>query len=173
MTVVLDVSPSWGYTHAHPLQPDPMPESRDPAVAATLSKLREQNGLSDERRLYREADRSALQPTDRPGRFRLVANPGASESVVDIYGPGYVVQADSIGAGLAFVESTNPNWQETMELRAMQAPKGAPLERVEVEISVAELLKQGGLVYPVESVSVERAWYFTLPAGSVEVREVV
>lgn len=78
--------------------------------------------------------------------------------------------------GLAFAESTAPNWQETMELRALQAkqahPDQAPGDRVEVGVSIEELLRQGGTMYPVESVTVEKAWYFTLPSGSIEVREV-
>jgi hypothetical protein len=57
------------------------------------------------------------------------------------------VQADQVGPGLAFAESASPNWLETMEL------------------------EQGGRTYPAESVTVERAWYFTLPAGSIDVRE--
>ena len=45
-------------------------------------------------------------------------------------------------------------------------------DHVEVEIRLSDILKQGGLVYPVESVTVERAWYCTLPEGSIEVRAV-
>jgi hypothetical protein len=49
----------------------------------------------------------------------------------------------------------------------------SPANHVEVEIRLGDILEQGGLVYPVESVTVERAWYCTLPAGSIEVREVI
>ena len=45
-------------------------------------------------------------------------------------------------------------------------------DHVEVEIRLSDILQQGGLVYPVESVTVERAWYCTLPEGSIEVRAV-
>ena len=45
------------------------------------------------------------------------------------------------------------------------------MDRVEVEVRLADLLEQGGRMYPVESVTVERGWYFTLPAGSIDVRE--
>ena len=146
---------------------------RDPAAQSLLAKLLEEHGLTGQRRLYREAERASLQPGATAGSYRLAANPNPGESVVDVYGPGYVVQAESVGAGLAFAESARPNWQETMELRTMRAmhDKAHPAgERVEVETTVDEILKQGGLIYPVESVTEERAWYCTLPSGAIEVR---
>ena len=71
-----------------------MPISCDAATDAVLSKLLEENQLTGESRLYREAERSALSATDTPGVYRLPANARSSESVVDVYGPGYVVQAE-------------------------------------------------------------------------------
>jgi hypothetical protein len=44
-------------------------------------------------------------------------------------------------------------------------------DHVEVEVRPGDLLEQGGSVYPVQSVAVERVWSFTLPSGSIEVRE--
>jgi hypothetical protein len=41
---------------------------------------------------------------------------------------------------------------------------------VEVEVRLGDILRQGGLIYPVESVTVERVWYCTLPEGAVDVR---
>jgi len=150
-----------------------MPISRDAATDAVLSKLLEENQLTGESRLYREAERSALSTTDTPGVYRLPANARSGESVVDVYGPGYVVQAEQVGPGLAFAQTATPNWQETMELRAVRARAGNHPDRVEVEVRLGDLLEQGAIMYPVESVTVERAWYFTLPAGSVDVREVI
>ena len=150
-----------------------MPISRDAATDAVLSKLLEGNQLTGESRLYREAERSALSATDTPGVYRLAANARSSESVVDVYGPGYVVQAEQVGPGLAFAQTATPNWQETMELRALRSRDDNHPDRVEVEVRVGDLLEQGAIMYPVESVTVERAWYFTLPAGSVDVREVI
>ncbi len=147
--------------------------ARDAATEAVLSKLLEENRLTGESRLYREAERSALTVTDTPGVYRLAANACSSESVVDVYGPGYVVQAEHMGPGLAFAQSARPNWQETMELRALRAQADNHPERVEVEVRLVDLLEQGAIMYPVESVTVERAWYFTLPAGSIDVREVI
>ena len=151
-----------------------MPTPRDQAAESTLSKLLDENGLSGESRFFREADRTSLTSTGTPGVYRLAANTHPSESVIDVYGPGYVVQAEDVGPGLAFAESARPNWQETMELRTLRAgdaKREGGNDRVEVEVRLDDILRQGGLMYPVESVMVERAWYFTLPQGSIEVRE--
>jgi hypothetical protein len=151
-----------------------MPIQRDAATQAALSKLLEEHNLDGDARLYREAMRESLIPTGQPGVFSLAANPSPSESVTDVYGPGYVVQAERVGAGLAFAESASPNWQETMELRTLRASPDklrSSKDRVEVEVRLGDILRQGGLIYPVESVTVERAWYCTLPDGKVDVRE--
>ena len=151
-----------------------MPMQRDDMSQVVLSRLLEEHRLEGGSRLYREAERSTLTSTANAGVYRLAANPAPSESVVDVYGAGYVVQAEQLGPGLAFAESSSPNWQETMELRALRSgpPKiGSPAaDRVEVEVCLDDLLRQGGLVYPFESVTVEKAWYFTLPQGSIDVR---
>lgn len=150
-----------------------MTSSPDDAKQAIRSRLLAEHGLSNDSKLYREIERAALIPTGTPGGYRLRANPSPSESVVDVYGPGYVVQAEQVGPGLAFAETASPNWQETMELRTLRSGdhRSTPSDRIEVEVKLGDLLQQGGLVYPVESVTVERAWYFTLPEGSIDVRE--
>jgi hypothetical protein len=153
-----------------------MSAHHDDSTKQKLKVLLEEHRLFAETSLYREAMRDALTPTGTPGVFRLEANTNPSESVIDVYGQGYVVQAEQVGPGLAFAESDQPNWQETMEMRAMKMTKtsraAASGNHVEVEIQLGDILRQGGLVYPVESVTVERAWYCTLPSGSIEVREV-
>jgi hypothetical protein len=152
-----------------------MPASRDGTTQAALDRLLKEYALGGDTRLYREAMRESLTPTDAPGVYRLAANASPSESVVDVYGNGYLMQAESVGPGLAFAESARPDWQETMEMRAMKAGRaklGVPSEdKIEVEIRLDDVLRQGGLIYPVESVSVERVWYCTLPAESIDVRE--
>lgn len=153
----------------------PQMPTRDDAVQTILSKLLEENGLTDESRLFREAERKSLASTDTPGVYRLDANATPGESIIDVYdGPGYVVQAEEVGPGLAFAESASPNWQETMEMRTLRAgdsrSRSRGEDRVEVEVRLGDVLRQGGRMYPVESVMVERAWYFTLPEGSIEVR---
>jgi len=154
-----------------------MSASHDDATRTALAQLMADHGLTPTTRLFREAVREALVPGTVPGFYRLAANASPSESVVDVYGQGYTVQAEQVGPGLAFAESDRPDWQETMEMRALRARQnpGEPgaVDRVEVQVLLQDVLNQGGLIYPVESVTVERAWYCTLPAGSVEVREVM
>ena len=150
-----------------------MPASRTDAAQRVLDALLQEHGITRDTRVYREAERKSLTPTGTPGLWRVQANRTPSESVVDVYGPGYTVQAEQVGPGLAFAESASPNWQETMELRTLREGQGKanPLDRIEIEVRIEDLLRQGGLMYPVESVTVERAWYFTLPEGSIEVQE--
>jgi hypothetical protein len=153
-----------------------MTVSRDATTQATLDRVLRENGLEADTLLYREAVRESLASTGELGRYRLAANANPSEAVVDVYGPGHLVQAEQVGQGLAFAETPAPNWQETMEMRALRAGRGpqptAPPDRVEVVVRLEDVLRQGGLIYPVESVTVERAWYCTLPSGWIEVREV-
>ena len=152
-----------------------MTAPRDESAQQALQNLMNEHRLFAETPLYREAMRDALTPTGTPGVFRLQANPKPSETVVDVYGQGYVVQAEQVGPGLAFAESDVPNWQETVEMRTLRATRTSrakTADRIEVEIRLGDILTQGGLVYPVESVTVEKAWYCTLPSGSIEVREV-
>ena len=139
---------------------------------AALNQLLADSGLTRDSSLFREVLFSSLAPSGTPGVFRIAANAHPSESVVDVYAQGHVVQAEQVGPGLAFAETARPNWQETMELRAMRLDKNGhmPDPHVEIEVTLDEILQQGGLVYPVESVNVERAWYCTLPSGHVEVR---
>ena len=151
-----------------------MPTQRDEATHATLLRLLEVHHLSGDTRLYREAERASLAATAAPGVYRLAANAHPRETLVDVYGPGYLVQAEEVGAGLAFAESASSGWQETKELRVLQAglnPAAAEADHAVVEVRLADLLEQGGAMYPVQSVAIERAWYFTLPSGSIEVRE--
>ena len=131
------------------------------------------NHLTADTRLYREALYSTLRPTETPGLFHLAPNAIPSESVIDVYGAIHLVQAQSAGAGLAFAETARPNWLETMEVRTLRADASSgalPDPHVEVEVRLGDLLDQGAMVYPVESVTVERAWYCTMPEGAVLVR---
>ena len=153
-----------------------MPNEQPLETREILDRLLATHGLTADTRLYRETVRRSLTPTDTPGTFRLAANPTPNDSVVDVYGQGYLVQADQLGPGLAFAQSEAPDWQETMEMRVLEARRDrrslSSIDRVEVEVRLGDILQQGGLIYPIESVTVERAWYCTLPSGSIEVREV-
>ena len=153
-----------------------MPTHHDEAIQAVLDRLLREHRLAPDTALYREAVRGDLTPTAAPGVFRLPANASPRESVIDVYGQGHLVQAEQVGPGIAFAETPSRDWQETMEMRVLKAgpgTSGAPaVDRIEVGVLVQDILAQGGLLYPVESVTVERAWYCTLPQGSVSVREV-
>ena len=152
-----------------------MPVHHEGSVQAILDKLLEEHGLTRDTLLYREAERAALTPAGESGVYRIPANDKPSESVIDVYGQGYLVQAEQVGPGLAFAQTDLPNWQETVEMRALQARGGSSKSAencVDVQVRLDGILQQGGLIYPVESVTVERVWYCTLPSGSVEVREV-
>lgn len=150
--------------------------SHEGKIQTVLDKLLEEHALTPDTPLYREAERDALTPTGKPGVHNIPANAHPSESVIDVYGQGYLVQAEQVGRGLAFAQTDLPNWQETVEMRALQARGdggGKSAENcVDVQVRLDDILRQGGLVYPVESVTVERVWYCTLPSGSVEVRDV-
>jgi hypothetical protein len=151
-----------------------MPTQRDAATQAVLLRLLEEYHLTGDTRLYREAERASLAATATPGVYLLAASAHPRETLVDVYGPGYLVQAEDVGAGLAFAESASSGWQETKELRALQAglnPAAVDADHAVVEVRLADLLDQGGAIYPVQSVAMERAWYVTLPSGSIEVRE--
>ena len=152
-----------------------MPVHHEGSIQSVLDKLLEDHGLTPDTQLYREAERETLAPTGKPGVYRIPANARPSETVVDVYGQGYLVQAEQIGPGLAFAQTPAPNWQETVEMRVLQARGGAgkpQMDCADVAVRLGDILRQGGLVYPVESVTVERVWYCTLPYGSAEVREV-
>src|SRR5215217_7057646 len=98
-----------------------MSESNTESADSILSRLLAEHGHTRETSLYREASRASLVNTGEPGLYRLAANLHPSEAVTDIYGPGYLVQAEQVGQGLAFAESSRPNWQETMEMQTLRA----------------------------------------------------
>ncbi len=124
--------------------------------ASALSDLMQAHGLTGDTRLYRAQLPEFLAEAGEDGVFLASGNPDASEAVIDIYGGGHMAVADSLGVGLAFTESRENQWEEE--------------DRVGVEIRLGDVLDQGGLIYPVESVITEKVWYLTLPTGSVRVR---
>ena len=126
-------------------------------VRGVIEDLMRSNGFTPETRFYRHTLPEFLEPLDEPGRHRLTANPHPSEAVEDIYAQGHIAMAEAVGAGLAFGEVISDAWEEP--------------ERVCVGICLRDVIDQGGRIYPVESVIIERVWYFTLPSGAVEVFE--
>lgn len=122
-----------------------------------LEDLLRSNGFTGETRLYRQTLSEYLTVTDEPGVYRVSANPDPSEAVVDIYGEDNVGLAVHMGPGLAFTNSPDNEWTTP--------------ERVGIEVQLQDVLDQGGLLYPVESVITSQVWYLTFPEGSVKVRK--
>ena len=135
-----------------------MPAHLDEDTRGTLEALLQSNGFSNETSLYRCTLTEFLKPGPNPDAFSISANAESAEAVVDIYGGGHVVVAEQVGPGLAFAEQRENQWRSP--------------DRRAVEVLLSDVLIQGGLVYPVESVVTERVWYLTLPSGAVQVREV-
>ena len=122
-------------------------------IQATLERLLADHGLTADSRLYRSTMPEHLAPTDDPEVRTLSANPDPSEAVIDAYEGGHVTTATQLGPGLAFAEAEDHQWRAE--------------GRVVVAVKLGDVLTQGGLVYPVESVITERVWYCTLPAGGI------
>ena len=124
---------------------------------AKLEEFMRSNHLTAETRLYRCSLPEFVMPTDQPGVVELSANKDPSEAVIDVYEQGHITLAVHIAAGLAFAESADNDWKTD--------------ERVSVELCLGDALEQGGLIYPVESITTERVWYVTLPKGTIRVRD--
>ncbi len=131
-----------------------MSQQRQPE--SVRESLIEENEFSLETTFHRSASAEHLTPIDRaPGEYSLTANPDPSEAVLDVYGPGHIALAVHMGAGLAFAEVPDHEWNSD--------------DRVNVSVKLQDIIDQGGLIYPVESVTTEPVWYFTLPSGQVRV----
>ena len=126
-------------------------------VNAKLEEFMRSNHLTAETRLYRSSLPEFITPTDQPGLVEVSANDDPSEAVIDVYEQGHMTLAVHIAAGLAFAESPDNDWKTD--------------ERVSVELRLGDALEQGGLIYPVESITTSRVWYVTLPKGTVRVRD--
>jgi hypothetical protein len=125
---------------------------------AALNELMDANGFTGASLFYRATLPEFLTPLDDAGAYSISANDDPSESVVDLYAQGHIVLAQQVGPGLAFAQCLDNQWRGS--------------DRKTVVVRVRDVLDQGGLIYPVESVITESVWYFTLPARSVEVKEV-
>ena len=125
-------------------------------VNAKLREWMRSNDLTAETRLYRHSLPEFVRPTSEPGIAEITANEDPSEAVIDVYGQGHTTLAVHLGAGLAFTESMDNDWR----LDARRC----------VELRLGDALDQGGLVYPVESITTERVWYVTIPQGRIRVR---
>ena len=137
------------------MAPDPAQPYPAESHRAILRELMASNDLSEESRLYRATLAEFLTPTARDGIYRITANDDASEALVDIYEGGHICVAGQKGPGLAFAEAPDNEWCTS--------------DRSCVEVCLRDVLEQGGLIYPVESVITSKVWFFTLPKGEVEV----
>jgi hypothetical protein len=126
----------------------------DEQTTSALNALLEKHGLTVESRLYRYTLPEYVSETATG--LTISANPDPSEAVIDVYGQGHVTLAAQIGPGLAFAFARDNQWDEE--------------DRVEVDVRVQDVIDQGGLLYPVESIITEPTFYATLPSGSVAVR---
>jgi hypothetical protein len=133
-----------------------MADPKDSANQTRLDELLEENGWTRDTLLFRSTEAEFLTPTDEPEVFETTGNPDATEAVTDIYGHGHHTMAVHVGLGLAFAEAKEHGW------------RGAGRKLVGVRL--ADVIEQGGLLYPVETVITEPVWYATLPTGKVRVR---
>ena len=124
---------------------------------AVLEELMREHDFTGDSRFRRHTLAEFLEPTDEPGVFRLSANEDPSEAITDVYEGGHGKLAANVGPGLAFVPSAGEDWRSA--------------DRKLVEVRLQDVLDQEGRVYPVSSVTTEPVFYFTLPEGSVKVRE--
>jgi hypothetical protein len=124
------------------------------SAAHKVEEILRDQGLSRDSMLYRESLETFVERDDA-GHETVTANADPSEAVVNVYEGGHVALAAQIGAGLAFTERRDNQWREE--------------GRVTVAVRLGDVLDQGGLLYPVESVITEPVWYVTLPSGRVRV----
>ena len=132
--------------------------SHAPEVARILAETLEAHGLDAETLLYRETLADFLQRDGATGEWSISANPDPSEAVVDLYGGGYGVVASQLGPGLSFSLRPDNDWREE--------------GRVTIAVRLGDVIQQGGLPYPVETVITEPVWYLTLPSGQVRAERV-
>ena len=125
---------------------------------AKLKEWMRSNDLTAETRLYRHSLPEFVRATDEAGIAEITANEDPSEAVIDVYGQGHTTLAVHVGAGLSFAEASNNDWRSE--------------SRCCVELRLGDALDQGGLVYPVESITTERVWYVTIPQERIRVRVV-
>ena len=128
--------------------------TEEESAAHKVEEVLRDHGLSRDSILYRESLETFVERDDA-GFETVTANGDPSEALVNVYEGGHVALAAQIGAGLAFTERRENQWREE--------------GRVTVAVRLGDVLDQGGLLYPVESVITEPVWYVTLPAGRVRV----
>ena len=123
----------------------------DSQSKSVLGSIMKERSFTGQTRFYRSTYQDHLTIDDDSGDVSITANPDPSEAVDDLYAGGYISLAAHMGPGLAFTETRDHEWLDE--------------ERVAVSVLLQDVIDQGGLIYPVESVTTDQVWYFTLPEG--------
>ncbi len=119
-------------------------------LASVMNSL----GLTPESKLYRYTSKNHINK-DNNGKESILAKDDPGEMIIDTYeGVGHTHVASEIGSGLAFVLEIVPVLESE--------------ERTCCEITLKNILDQGGLVYRVVSQPAYiKAIFCTLPTGKV------
>lgn len=119
-----------------------------------LEELMRQHNFTEKTIMYRYTSPEFLTNTEN-NRYRLSANPNATEIVVDLYESGHSIPGSEIGPGLAFFM----NKETEYDLPDKQC----------VKLELGNILEQGGLLYPDFSTFSEGCFFITMPNGYVDV----
>jgi hypothetical protein len=121
-----------------------------------LSKFMQDNNLTNESKFIRYSSRGYLKEFN--GDLYLEAKKEPLDMVVDRYhGFWEVFIASEIGPGISFLTNREQEYERT--------------DRVCVEISLKDVLDQGGLIYNVTSLPAYlNAFFCTLPEGRLKVK---
>jgi len=121
-----------------------------------LNSVMELQGLTPESKIYRYTSKNHLYK-DQDGNVSINSKNDPIEMIVDTYeGRGHTYMANQVGSGLAFVLKKVPELEST--------------ERICCEVTLKNILDQGGLVYRVVSQPAYiHAIFCTLPAGKVDI----
>lgn len=120
-----------------------------------LKAFMQENNLTSESKLVRYTSKKHL--IELNGNLYLEAKKEPIEMVVDRYhGFWEVFIASEIGQGISFLSNIEAEYDRS--------------DRVCVELTLKDVLDQGGLVYNVTSLPAYiKAFFFTLPEGKVKV----
>jgi hypothetical protein len=123
-----------------------------------LSKFMQENNLDSDSRLVRYTSKKHLNELN--GNLYLNAKKEPIDMVVDrSHGFWEVFKASEIGQGTSFLSNREAEYDRS--------------DRVCVEVHLKDVLDQGGLIYNVTSLPAYiKAYFCTLPEGSVKVKEV-
>ncbi len=119
-----------------------------------LTAFMQENNITSESKLYRYTSKNYLKELN--GEFYLEAKKEPTDMVVDRYhGFWEVFLASEVGPGISFLTNREQEYERT--------------DRVCVEISLKDVLDQGGLIYNVTSLPAYlNAFFCTLPDGKVK-----